>query len=222
MEVIQFVTSVLIIAFFVGMIRPSWVRVDSRVKVLVYYFVPVIILIGVFGEDPNAKNEQNMTIEQAKREIAKLKESKAELEQEANETIAELEEEKNESVTELQKEVNELKAKEAEKQEEIKSEPILWYQGGTLQNATKEEWQKATDENKLATSADFASRLPAVVEIIEQTGFSDKSLKPFAKTTKECIDKHISDKRYDFDNIVNTCLYVISLELQERREKLYN
>ncbi len=205
MEVIQFVTSVLIIAFFVGMIRPSWVRVDSRVKVLVYYFVPVIILIGVFGEDPNAKNEQNMTIEQAKREIAKLKQSKAELEQEANETIAELEEEKNESVTELQKEVSELKAKEAEKQ------PIIGeVKDKSYPPMTKKEWKTLDYENKLNVVQSFVLLYPS----IRNTIIGENSLIAFSISIKKCVDENIGSQ-HDFDNIVNTCIY-ISPEMQNR------
>lgn len=37
-----------------------------------------------------------------------------------------------------------------------------WYEGGTLHCATVEEWLRATDDNRLATAADWVARLSNV------------------------------------------------------------
>ncbi len=44
-----------------------------------------------------------------------------------------------------------------------------WYEGGTLHQAKIADWRKSTDENKLATCADFASLDKSVnMEILKQ------------------------------------------------------
>ena len=40
-----------------------------------------------------------------------------------------------------------------------------WYEGGTLQKGTVEEWNRATAENQLATSADFIASLNGISDM---------------------------------------------------------
>ena len=40
-----------------------------------------------------------------------------------------------------------------------------WYEGGTLQKGTVEEWNRATAENQLATSGDFIASLNGIADL---------------------------------------------------------
>jgi len=40
-----------------------------------------------------------------------------------------------------------------------------WYEGGTLQKGTVDDWNRATQENQLATSADFIASLNAIPDL---------------------------------------------------------
>lgn len=72
-----------------------------------------------------------------------------------------------------------------------------WTKGGTLQTATKADWMKADDKNKLATCADYLATLK------KQKGepyTSDAALKQDALNMKTCIDiavqsSYLSDKQ---------------------------
>ena len=72
-----------------------------------------------------------------------------------------------------------------------------WTKGGTLQNATKAEWLKADDKNKLATCADFlANQKKTKGEPYTSTA----ALKEDATNMKICIDEaikssYLSDKQ---------------------------
>ena len=70
---------------------------------------------------------------------------------------------------------------EAKNPEPKKKENKNWYEGGTLHKATVAEWKSATEENKLATSADFMASIDSSVSM-------DK-LKDRAMDLKDCIDR---------------------------------
>ncbi len=56
-----------------------------------------------------------------------------------------------------------------------------WYEGGTLHKATGRIWQQASEENQIATAADFAAIiLKGQVNTMEQ-------LKPSASQLANCI-----------------------------------
>ena len=59
-----------------------------------------------------------------------------------------------------------------------------WYEGGTLHNATVNQWKEATYENKLATCADF-------VASIDKNISSEKELLAKAFQLQCCIDQSI-------------------------------
>jgi len=49
--------------------------------------------------------------------------------------------------------------KNLSKKESGGKKPGKWYEGGTLHRAKIEDWKKATDENRLATCADFIAKV---------------------------------------------------------------
>ena len=71
-----------------------------------------------------------------------------------------------------------------------------WTNGGTLQTATKAEWMKADDKNKLATCADYLATLKKAKG---EPYTSDAALKEDAMNMKTCLDiavqsSYVSDK----------------------------
>jgi hypothetical protein len=77
-----------------------------------------------------------------------------------------------------------------------------WYQGGTLHNATVQEWQQATYENRLATSADwFVSITKARNSELKKklddlpTSLYLSSLKAFAIQLEKLVSDIVNDKR---------------------------
>lgn len=58
-----------------------------------------------------------------------------------------------------------------------------WYEGGTLHRASGRVWQQASQEDRLATSADFAATvLQGQVSTLER-------LKPYAVKLRGCITR---------------------------------
>ena len=64
---------------------------------------------------------------------------------------------------------------------------VKWYEGGTLHKNTAAEWVTASDRDRLATSADFASTL-----LRQSTAWSSieslDDVRSYALAMKECID----------------------------------
>lgn len=61
---------------------------------------------------------------------------------------------------------------------------------GTLHKSSALEWSKATYENRLATSLDFAASLPKVSDLVLKSG-SIETIKPFGLQMVTCIDKSV-------------------------------
>ena len=66
-----------------------------------------------------------------------------------------------------------------------------WYQGGTLHKANASEWRKGSDEDRLATAADWAATL------IEEKLTSIDDLKPYAENLLTCADEAIADTQIE-------------------------
>lgn len=60
-----------------------------------------------------------------------------------------------------------------------------WSSGGTLHNVASSEWVAATEENKLATAADWALAFPYVQAVVDFTEGGD--LLPFASVLESCV-----------------------------------
>ena len=56
-----------------------------------------------------------------------------------------------------------------------------WYTGGTLHKSKISDWKKATEENKLATCADFVANI--------EKGLSIEEIKPKAEDLGACINE---------------------------------
>lgn len=56
-----------------------------------------------------------------------------------------------------------------------------WYAGGTLHKSKISDWKKATEENKLATCADFVANI--------EKGLSLEEIRPKAENLKTCINE---------------------------------
>lgn len=72
-----------------------------------------------------------------------------------------------------------------------------WIKKGTLHKKTIREWKKASDENKLATCADFMANLK---EVRHENYISIEEMKYDANNLKICIDESISSNNHT-DNI---------------------
>jgi len=71
------------------------------------------------------------------------------------------------------------------------SENKKWYEHATLHKSTIKVWKKATQEDKLATSADWIlTASPRISNEIKNSGNID-NLKPYANELVECINKSI-------------------------------
>ena len=74
-----------------------------------------------------------------------------------------------------------------------------WYRGGTLHNATPAEWQIATPENKMATAADWITR------IYRPTWRTEEELLTLSSELVACIDEvATSDSSAWTDNSLTT------------------
>jgi hypothetical protein len=72
----------------------------------------------------------------------------------------------------------------SQRQVERSAESSAWYQGGTLHNATIAEWRNATNENRLATSADM---MAATLKSEGRKLSSFDELLPLAQNLERCI-----------------------------------
>ncbi len=77
-----------------------------------------------------------------------------------------------------------------------------WYKGGILQSASVKYWRNATDENKLATCAEFLA--------IDSNSLSLNEQKKRAHKLLKCIDKAVKDYSIKEDvlvsEIANNCI----------------
>lgn len=83
----------------------------------------------------------------------------------------------------------------------------FWYSGGTMHNADSARWSQATDQNRLATSADL------VVKRLIQQGANPSTLeveriKPWATELKDCISKALDEGADDgrVPDVAESCL----------------
>jgi hypothetical protein len=60
-----------------------------------------------------------------------------------------------------------------------------WSSGGTLHNVSSSEWVGATEENRLATAADWALAFPNVQSVVDFTEGAD--LLPYASELESCV-----------------------------------
>lgn len=67
-----------------------------------------------------------------------------------------------------------------------------WYEGGTLQEAGALDWQSATYENKLATSADFIAKLYNAGKLSPKASNYMKNINDF-KVISDELTKQIND-----------------------------
>ena len=66
------------------------------------------------------------------------------------------------------------------------SQPVSsqWYEGGTLHSATAAEWVRASERNKLATAADWATSILLEEDRMPRV----EKVKPYATALKDCVD----------------------------------
>ncbi|VXB07832.1 conserved hypothetical protein [Flavobacterium sp. 9AF] len=80
-----------------------------------------------------------------------------------------------------------------------------WYVGGNLHRSKIEEWKSATDENKMATCADFIMKMKPNISINEA--------KSHALNLKNCIDEATYGSDYTNDEkvtqIAATCAIIL-------------
>ena len=67
-----------------------------------------------------------------------------------------------------------------------------WYEGGTLQKGTVEDWNRATAENQLATSADFIASLNGIADMATVRDQATASeMKKKSEDLRLCINQSI-------------------------------
>ncbi len=88
-----------------------------------------------------------------------------------------------------------------------------WYEGGTLHNATRAEWAKATYENRLATCSDYVASSTTGAKLLKAKGRD--ALKPRAVR----MEKHMTDvltgskfKQVDVPEAAIMCLTAMDME----------
>ena len=75
-----------------------------------------------------------------------------------------------------------------------------WFQGGTLHNATVEQWKAATYKNKLATAADWLAATKWKGHLNSPDDFD--RLKVKAELLVNCVDKVAAEAGGDFAGII--------------------
>lgn len=76
-----------------------------------------------------------------------------------------------------------------------KKKPGKWYEGGTLHQSKVSQWRKSSADNKLATSADFASQ---AIELGKASNpGSMEGLRGMAINVRTCIDEAVKDGHAD-------------------------
>lgn len=114
---------------------------------------------------------------------------------------------------ERKKYIKELKIKKTEKKVvsntlEERSSDENWYSGGTLHSASIEQWKNATEDNKLATCADFVARLK---EIKGDTYTNLDQMKRDATEMKDCINEAVKGDESIYTSIseISAVCYVL-------------
>lgn len=90
-----------------------------------------------------------------------------------------------------------------------KSTEKMWYEGGTLHNATIAEWRTATTANKLATCSDFVAKIRKDKGI----AFDESEIKKESYDLMSCIDAAIVDVNVDnwkVSEMAATCLVLLN------------
>ncbi|RYD86047.1 MAG: hypothetical protein EOP84_00300 [Verrucomicrobiaceae bacterium] len=64
-----------------------------------------------------------------------------------------------------------------------------WYAGGSLHRANGAQWKAATSANRLATSADFATKILGETRV--QRMGSIEGVKPYARQLMGCVDETV-------------------------------
>ncbi|HLV30993.1 MAG TPA: hypothetical protein VKY57_05430 [Chitinispirillaceae bacterium] len=90
------------------------------------------------------------------------------------------------------------------------SQEKTWYSGGTLHGAKMEDWSRASYDNRLATSADFVTKMMQMdgnkIPPVDQ-------LKPIAQTLETAITNRNKDgiaDNQDVSTIAATCWILIN------------
>ena len=84
------------------------------------------------------------------------------------------------------------------------SEPLTapdWIDGGTLHNASLDEWREAGMRNRLATAADFVASLMHDTYVADMVSAGDHDLRELRRVAREmrtCIDE-VASGDYEFD-----------------------
>ena len=82
-----------------------------------------------------------------------------------------------------------------------------WYSGGNLHKATLDEWRKASNQNRLATSSDF------IAAVSKDVGWlSTDEIKPLAVELMSCIDSTAGDSGLDnmhVSEVAAACLVML-------------
>lgn len=67
-----------------------------------------------------------------------------------------------------------------------------WWEGGTLQKATVEDWNRGTAEDQLATSADFIASLSGIADLSKVSDPATAAdLKKKAEDLRLCVNQTI-------------------------------
>lgn len=97
---------------------------------------------------------------------------------------------------------------EVYQEEEISISNNEWYLGGNLHRSKIREWKSATDENKMATCADFIMKMKPNISL--------KEAKYYALNLKNCIDEatngldEINDEKVS--QIAATCAIILDYQ----------
>ena len=75
-----------------------------------------------------------------------------------------------------------------------------WYVGGTLYNATAREWHNSSNDNKLATAANWSLMQPNIRKISAKSS-SMETVKPYAIELVACVDQISVGDTYSDKNI---------------------
>jgi len=84
-----------------------------------------------------------------------------------------------------------------------------WFEGGTLQNATIGEWNRATYANKLATSADWLAVTVWKGHLNSPNDFNKVKVK--AEMLVTAVNGVVADKQIDDLNVTEFALALISM-----------
>ena len=68
-----------------------------------------------------------------------------------------------------------------------------WYEGGTLQKAVVEDWNRATADDQLATSGDFIAALEGISDLSKVDDHAKAAeLKKKAEDLRACVNQSIN------------------------------